>query len=256
MSAVTNRLAGRVALVTGGGTGIGRATAVRLASEGAAVFVTGRRPEKLAETVAQIEGSGGHAAAEPADLRDAAAVSTVVGAAVEWRGRIDSVVNAAGTFPSAPFPELPDAEWEDALATNLTAPMRISRAAVPVLRERGGAIVNLSSINAIIGDELSQCAHYSAAKAGLVGLTRQLAVELAPFGIRVNAVSPGAVDTPMLEGWNEDPADMRAWLDRFVPLGRIARPEEIASVIAFLVSDDSSYVTGATLMVDGGMAVA
>ncbi|MGD9744615.1 MAG: SDR family NAD(P)-dependent oxidoreductase, partial [Dongiaceae bacterium] len=114
--------------------------------------------------------------------------------------------------------------------------------------------VNISSINAVIGDKLSACSHYSAAKAGLLGLTRQLAVELAPE-IRVNAIVPGAVKTPMLDGWNEDPADMKAWLERFVPLNRIARPEEMAGVIAFLASDDASYLTGATIVADGGVAI-
>jgi glucose 1-dehydrogenase len=105
-----------------------------------------------------------------------------------------------------------------------------------------------------MGDKLSQCSHYSAAKAGLLGLTRQLAIELAPR-IRVNAIVPGAVKTPMLEGWNEDPAEMDAWLKRFVPLERIARPEDIAGVAAFLASDDAAYVTGATIVADGGMHV-
>jgi 3-oxoacyl-[acyl-carrier protein] reductase len=249
------RLDGRVAVVTGGGSGIGRATALRLAAEGAAVFVAGRREAALDETVAAVAGEGGRAGRLAADLREPDAAARVVEAAAGWGGRLDAAVACAGTFPSAPFAELPDGEWDEALAVNLTAPMRLARAATPHLAERSGAVVFVSSINAYLGDLLSACAHYSAAKAGLVGLTRQLAVELAPQGIRAVGVAPGGVDTPMLEGWNEDPAEMRAWLDRFVPLGRLAAPEEIASVIAFLVSDDASYVTGQVLLADGGMAV-
>lgn len=249
------RFEGTVAVVTGGGTGIGRATALRLGREGASVLVAGRRPEKLAETIEEIERSGGHASSLALDLRERETAQRLIAAALEWKGGLDAVVNAAGTFPSAPFAELPDPEWDEAIEINLAAPMRVARAAVPALRQRGGTIVNVSSISAVIGDEVSQCAHYSAAKAGLIGLTRQLAVELAPFGIRVNCVAPGAVATPMLEGWNDGPGEMRDWLARYVPLRRIAQPEEVAGAIAFLLSDDASYITGETLMVDGGMAV-
>ena len=249
------RLDGRLAMVTGGGSGIGRATAVRLAADGAAVFVGGRREAALDDTVAAVAAEGGRAGRLAVDLREPDAAARLVEAAVGWGGRLDAAVSCAGTFLSAPFAELSDDDWEEALAINLTAPMRVARAATAHLAQRSGVVVCVSSINAYIGDLLSECAHYSAAKAGLVGLTRQLAVELAPRGVRAVGVAPGGVDTPMLEGWNENPAEMRAWLDRFVPLGRLAAPEEIASVIAFLVSDDASYVTGQVLLADGGMAV-
>jgi NAD(P)-dependent dehydrogenase (short-subunit alcohol dehydrogenase family) len=249
------RLEGRVAVITGGGSGIGRATALRLAREGAAVFVGGRRQEALDGTVAAAEDAGGRAGALAVDLREREAAGRLVEAAATWGGRLDAAISCAGTFPSAPFSELSDDDWEEALAINLSAPMRVSRAATPHLAQHGGVLVSVSSINAYLGDLLSECGHYSAAKAGLIGLTRQLAVELAPKGIRAVGVAPGGVDTDMLEGWNDDPADMRSWLDRFVPLGRLAAPQEIASVIAFLVSDDASYLTGQVLLVDGGMAV-
>jgi 3-oxoacyl-[acyl-carrier protein] reductase len=249
------RLADRTALITGGGSGIGRATALRLAAEGAAVFVGGRRDSALDETVDAVQRSGGRAQRLSVDLSQPGEAERLVDAAAAWAGRLDAAVSCAGTFPSAPFADLTDSEWEEALAINLTAPMRIARAATPHLARQGGVVVAVSSINAYLGDLLSQCAHYSAAKAGLVGLTRQLAVELAPQGIRAVGVAPGGVATPMLEGWNDDPADMDAWLERFVPLRRLAAPEEIASVIAFLVSDDAAYVTGQVLLADGGMAV-
>lgn len=247
------RFRDRTVLITGAGSGIGRATAHRLASEGAAVFLVGKTGAKLEAVAGEVKKAGGKAGFETADLRKPEDCRRAVEAGAKWNGRLDAVVNGAGTFPSAPFPNLTDEDWQQAIESNLAAPMRVTRAAVPHLK-KGGAIVNISSINAVIGDKLSACSHYSAAKAGLLGLTRQLAVELAPE-IRVNAIVPGAVKTPMLDGWNEDPADMKAWLERFVPLNRIARPEEMAGVIAFLASDDASYLTGATIIADGGVAI-
>jgi len=247
------RFRDRTVLITGAGSGIGRATAHRLASEGAAVFLVGKTGAKLEAVAGEVKKAGGKAAFETADLRKPEDCRRAVEAGAKWNGRLDAVVNGAGTFPSAPFPNLTDEDWQQAIESNLAAPMRVTRAAVPHLK-KGGAVVNISSINAVIGDKLSACSHYSAAKAGLLGLTRQLAVELAPQ-IRVNAVVPGAVKTPMLDGWNEDPADMKAWLERFVPLNRIAQPEEMAGVIAFLASDDASYLTGATIVADGGVAI-
>jgi len=247
------RFRDRTVLITGAGSGIGRATAHRLASEGAAVFLVGKTGAKLEAVAGEVKKAGGKAGFETADLRKPEDCRRAVEAGAKWNGRLDAVVNGAGTFPSAPFPNLTDEDWQQAIESNLAAPMRVTRAAVPHLK-KGGAIVNISSINAVIGDKLSACSHYSAAKAGLLGLSRQLAVELAPE-IRVNAIVPGAVKTPMLDGWNEDPADMKAWLERFVPLNRIARPEEMAGVIAFLASDDASYLTGATIVADGGVAI-
>jgi meso-butanediol dehydrogenase/(S,S)-butanediol dehydrogenase/diacetyl reductase len=249
------RFDGKIALVTGGGSGIGRATAIRLSQEGAGVTVCGRRLDRLEETVQLIEKDRGRAAAAPVDLREPGAAERAVAMAVDWGGRLDAVINAAGTFPSAPFPDaMSDREWADALEINLSAPMRICRAATAHLRASHGVIVNVSSINAEIGDAVSMCAHYSAAKAGLLALTRQLAAELAP-AVRVVAVVPGAVDTPILEGWLEDPDERQEWLRRYVPLARIARPEEIGAVITFLASDDASYLTGVAVMADGGMSI-
>ncbi len=248
------RMDGRAALISGGGTGIGRATAERLAAEGARVFVVGRRGAKLDETVALVASAGGEAASRALDLRDPGAAAEAVDAALAWAGQLDVLASCAGTFPSAPFPALGDAEWSDALEINLAAPMRLARAAVPAMATGGGAIVNVSSTNALMGDKLSECSHYSAAKAGLLGLTRQLAVELAP-AIRVNAVIPGVTDTPMLEGWNDDPAEMAIWLERYVPLRRMGAAAEIAGVVTFLASDDAAYVTGAAIPADGGMLI-
>ena len=246
------RFRDRTVLVTGGGSGIGRATALRLAAEGASVFLAGRTAAKLEQVAKEVQKAGGKAAFEAGDVSDDRACRRIADGAAKLGGAIHAVVNCAGTFPSAPFPALKDDEWRQALENNLSAPMRVARASLPHMKQ--GAIVFVSSTNAIMGDKLSQCSHYSAAKAGLLGLTRQLAVELAPQ-IRVNAIVPGAVKTPMLEGWNEDPAEMAAWLKRFVPLDRIGKPEEMAGTIAFLASDDASYVTGATIVADGGMHI-
>jgi len=244
----------RVALVTGGGSGIGQATALRLAREGTKVLVIGRRADKLQETVDAVATGGGEAASLALDATDVDAGERAVDACLDWAGRLDILVNAAGIFPTTAFTELSDREWNEALAINLAAPMRLSRAAVPELKKRRGTIVNVSSTNAVMGDAYSICSAYASAKAGLLGLTRQIAAELAPE-IRVNAVLPGPVATPMLEGWNEDPADMAAWLERYVPLRRVAKPDDIAAVICFLAGDGAAYITGAVIPVDGGMTM-
>ncbi len=244
----------KVALVTGGGSGIGEATAQRLAAEGARVFIVGRRQERLSAVIDRITAGGGTAHGCPVDLSTRAGGDEAVVAAVEWGGRLDILVNAAGTFPATPVDGLEDGDWEDALAINLGAVMRTSRAAARAMAGSGGAIVNISSVNAVMGDKVSVCSAYSAAKSGQLGLTMQFAAELAP-AIRVNAILPGPVKTPMLEGWLDDPEERRAWLERFVPLNREGHPEEIAGAVAFLVSNDGSYITGAVLPVDGGMTI-
>ena len=249
------RLEGRVALVTGGGSGIGRAAAVRLAEEGAAVAVVGRRPAPLAEVVATVEAAGGRACALPADLGEADACARVVEDAVAWGGRLDVVVNNAAAFDWQPLAQVSDDAWARLLDVNLGAPMRVVRSALDALGERGGAVVNVSSVSAMMGED-GGSAPYAAAKAGLEALTRQLAVELAPSGVRVVAVSPGSVRTPPAEAvWGGDLGAWQAWLDRFVPLRRVAEPEEIASVIAFLASDDASYLTGTVVIADGGLSI-
>lgn len=244
----------KVALVTGGGSGIGEATAQRLASEGARVFIVGRRPERLTAVIDRIRAGGGTADGCSVDLSTRAGGDEAVAATVAWGGRLDILVNAAGTFPATPVDSLDDGDWEDALAINLGAVMRTSRAAARTMADGGGVIVNISSVNAVMGDKVSVCSAYSAAKSGQLGLTMQFAAELAP-AIRVNAILPGPVDTPMLEGWIDDPEERRSWLERFVPLNRVGHPEEVAGAVAFLVSDDGSYITGAILPVDGGMTV-
>ena len=244
----------KVALVTGGGSGIGEATAQRLAGEGARVFIVGRRLERLTTVMDRIGADGGTAGGCSVDLSTRTGGDEAVAAAIAWGGRLDILVNAAGTFPATPVDSLDDGDWEDALAINLGAVMRTSRAAARTMSASGGAIVNIASVNAVMGDKVSICSAYSAAKSGQLGLTMQFAAELAP-SVRVNAILPGPVATPMLEGWLDDPDERRTWLERFVPLNRLGDPAEIAAAVAFLVSDDGAYITGAILPVDGGMTV-
>jgi 3-oxoacyl-[acyl-carrier protein] reductase len=222
------------ALVTGGASGIGRATARLLRERGAAVVTLDRAGECDVH----------------ADVTDPAAVDAAVAAAQErLGGPADRLVNAAGVYRIAALRRLDAADWDAVLAVNLRGAFLVARAFAA--RTETGAIVNVASIAADRGDASEPAAHYAASKAGLVGLTRQMAVEWAP-GIRVNAVSPGVIETPMLR-MMDDPDAGAAYLRERVPLQRLGAADEVARVIAFLLSDDAAYVTGAAVPVDGGV---
>ena len=240
------RLRGRVALVTGAARGMGLEIARRLAAEGATVWLGGRDAESLADAVAHIDGD-----ARPLvfDVDDEAACIAAL-AEIERATGIDILVNNAGARDRRGFAEIERADMERLLRTNLVAPFDLARRVVPLMRARGyGRIVNVTSIASEIarGD-----ASYTASKAGLDGVTRSLAAELGPDGITVNAVAPGFVLTEANAGWFEGSSDIADHLARRTSLGRWAKPEEIAGAVAFLVSEDGSYVTGHTLIVDGG----
>ncbi len=243
-------LAGRKALVTGGGSGIGLATAELLRQAGADICVLDRRVDALSEAAARVGGKG-----VTADVADPDSAADGVRAAADaLGGPVEILVNAAGIYRIAPLLELETGDWDEVIDTNLRGSFLVAREVVrgSVAAGRGGAIVNISSVAAMIADGAEPAAHYNASKAGVIALTKQMAVEWAPYHVRVNAVCPGLIDTPMLR-MMDDPGAGRAYLDSRVPLRRLGRASEVAAVIAFLVSDAASYLTGVAVPVDGGL---
>lgn len=242
-------IAGRRALVTGGGSGIGRATALRLARSGAEVVVVGRYREGLEET-AGLDPDG-RIAAVSMDVADA---DSVAAALAEAGGPFDLLVNCAGIYKSHDLLEMTDEDWDRTIQTNLVGLVTVTRAVAPGMVERGGgSIVNISSISAFIGERSYGVAHYCASKGGVIDYTRQAAVELADVGVRVNAVLPGTIDTDMVAEWKLDPAGLAEWTAANVPMNRMGRPEEIAAACHFLCSADAAQISGAMYVVDGGM---
>jgi glucose 1-dehydrogenase len=250
-------LAGRVAIVTGAAQGIGRACAVRLAKEGAKVAVCDVNADGSAEVARAIAADGGQATPLRCDVSMAEDVAATLAATLKAYGRIDVLVNNAGILDDAPFLDLSVEELDRVLGVNLRGAFLMAQAAARQMVAQGppaaggsaGAIVNMSSINEKFG--LPDHVAYSISKGGISQLTRAMAVALAPHGIRVNAVGPGTIDTPILAGVIKDSAFRTKVLSR-TPLGRFGRPEEIAAVVAWLASDESSYVTGTTVFADGG----
>lgn len=245
--------ASRVALVTGGNSGIGEAIARRFARQGLRVLIAARNMTRTQQVVAAMGREGHEAHGLHMDVNEEASVRSGVETALAAHGRLDILVNSAGVGITARFFELSLANWETAVSVNLTGAFLAGRLAAAIMRERAwGRIVNITSVAGILAGTL-RCA-YGTSKAGLIGLTRQMAVELACYGITVNAVAPGPVKTPMTDVMH-DAATRRAFCAR-VPAGRYGLLEEIASAVSFLVSEEASSITGQTLAVDGGFSTA
>jgi 3-oxoacyl-[acyl-carrier protein] reductase len=242
-------MAGKVALVTGASRGIGRAVALRLATDGMDVVVNYlNEAAKAARVVEEIEESGARALSFQADVSRESEVSAMLDAVRQALGPIDILVNNAGIYRRSTLEELTADAWEETLQVNLKGSFLCARgAARDMVRSGWGRIVNLSSQIGFLGTEHG--AHYAASKAGIVGLTKSLARELAPHGITVNAVAPGAIETDIIGG---DTPEVRARRNEAIPLGRVGQPEEVAAVVAFLCSEDAAYITGETIHVNGG----
>jgi 3-oxoacyl-[acyl-carrier protein] reductase len=242
-------LAGKTALVTGGSRGIGRAIAELLARAGAQVALSYQRDERAArEAVDSISRAGGRATAIPADLAEWSEAERLVRAAVQAIGPLDILVVNHGIWKRAPIHSMSEAEWDETAEINLKGAVAVCHYATAGMRERrSGSIVLISSTAGQRGEP--EHSHYAASKGALISLTKSLAPELAPFGIRVNCVAPGWVETDMIRSALEQG---RAEIERVIPLGRLGRPEEIAGAVLFLVSDLSTFVTGEILNVNGG----
>jgi NAD(P)-dependent dehydrogenase (short-subunit alcohol dehydrogenase family) len=246
-------LRGKTALVTGSTSGIGKATAIALAARGAHVLVVGRDEQRAKDVVAEIEGSGGNATFRLTTLRDLESARELVEWATEaGDGHVDILINNAGVALMGPSNAATEAEFDETFAVNVKVPFFLVASLAPAMAERGwGSIVNVSTMVASFGQ--AGMAMYGASRAALELLTKAWAAEYGPRGVRVNAVAPGPTRTRMME---EVPEEMVTSLALLAPAGRVAEPEELASAIVFLASDDASFIHGVTLAVDGGRVAA
>jgi len=243
------KLSGKVAIVTGGSRGIGKATAILFAQHGADVVITSKNKTNLENAVKEIK----NAVAIAGDIRKKTDVENVVKNTLEHFGKIDILVNNAGIFPKVkPLHEISEEEWNEVIDVNLTGQFRFTKAVIPHLMKTGGCIVNVSSDAGLKSFENFEADAYTASKGALVLLTKAWAIEYAKYKIRVNCVCPGIVETDMTQPYLENEID-RSMAVAEHPIGRIGMPEDVAKAILYLVSEDSSWITGAILPVDGGV---
>ncbi len=246
-------LKNKVAIITGARRGMGRADAILLAREGAKVVVSDISSEDCQKVVDEIKARGGEAMAFKCDVSNKKEVEKMVQETVKKFGRIDILVNNAGICQFKPFLELTEQEWDATLDINLKGYFLCAQAAAKEMaKQKSGVIVNIASVAmGQMGVGFPNIVHYCASKGGIAAMTEALALELAPYNIRVNAIAPGMIDTPMINQVKQDPKSIGGILAR-VPLGRVGKPEEIADLVLFLASDKSSYITGSIVVIDGG----
>ncbi len=250
-----SRLANKVALITGASAGIGRATAMLFATEGAKLVVGARREAELARLVDDVAAAGGHAVALAGDVRSEAYAQALVAHAIDAFGRLDVAFNNAGTLgESGPSMAVSEAGWSDTIATNLTGAFLGAKHQIAAMLAQGGGSVIFTSTFVGYSAGFPGVAAYAASKSGLIGLTQALAAEFGPRGVRVNALLPGAVDTAMYRDMNDTP-ESQAFITGLHALKRVARPEELARAALYLASDDASFVTGTAMLVDGGVSI-
>jgi NAD(P)-dependent dehydrogenase (short-subunit alcohol dehydrogenase family) len=246
-------LKGKVVIITGARRGMGRSHALSFAKEGAKIVVSDISLEDCQKVVKEIEKLGGEAIAIKCDVTKKKEVEEMVKKTIEKFGKIDILVNNAGICQFKPFLDLTEEEWDRTIDINLKGYFLCAQAAAKeMVKRKSGVIINITSIAmGQVGIGFPNLAHYSASKGGIVAMTETLALELAPYNIRVNAIAPGAIETPMIDPLKTDPKTMEATLAR-IPLHRVGKPEEVSNLVLFLASNKSSYMTGSTVVIDGG----
>ena len=251
------RLKGKVSIITGAGSGMGRVAALRFAAEGSRVVAADNNGAAAAETVRQVKAAGGEAWPVTADVSAEADAKAMVDIAIQKYGHLDVLYNNAGIMPEADHSviDTPVEAWDQVMAVNVRGVYLACKYAIPQMVERKtGSVINVSSFVALLGCSVPQDA-YTASKGAVLALTRSLAVQFAPFGVRTNAILPGPVETPLLMEWLlKDEAAKKLWLSRN-PTGRFGKPDEIVAMAVYLASDESAWTNGASMVLDGGISV-